>query len=242
MQKSPVVKGAETGGRVRTVVERRERMADTLAECNRLLEQAAAEAARIEQQARADAEALIEAARRQAQALGAEEQRRTEQLRSQVLAQARQEGLAQGFQQAAAAAQTILEHLRSLAQEAQLCLQETIFASEPELVRLALHIADRIIDAQIDADSELVRRVVRQSLEQAGDRESITLLVNPEDFERIQSYVPDLQDSFPDIEAISVQPDARVDPGGCMVQTRLGVIDARIARQKALLRQAVLGG
>jgi flagellar assembly protein FliH len=64
--------------------------------------------------------------------------------------------------------------------------------------------------------------------------------VNPGDFELVRDAASELAARLGGINRMEVISERRVDPGGCVVRTDEGEIDARIAAQIARVRQ-ILG-
>lgn len=237
-----LLKAADLSDRVRVVVERRSKIADTLAECNRRLAEADAAAARILEAAQRKAEAMVAEAQANAAAIGARAEREAEALRRRGEAEGYAAGEARARQELAEAIGDLLHRLAKMIAEGQECMQETIWMQESAIVELAVEMAERIVCAHIDREADVVRAVAARALAQASEREHVAVHVNPEDYESLAAYVPEFRERFPDVSAITIEPDPRVDRGGCMLCTRLGAVDARLARQLARLRETMRQG
>ena len=109
---------------------------------------------------------------------------------------------------------------------------------ERALVALALEAARKLVSG-LPVSAEMIEAAVKEAIAQVEDSAGFTVQLHPEDLallERTNSPLLLPQDGD---ERIRFQPAAHVTPGGCMVQTRFGVIDARRETKVELLRTAL---
>ncbi len=109
--------------------------------------------------------------------------------------------------------------------------QRFLDALEPHVVELAGVIAGRILLREAETDPELIRRTVRKALEHLIELEHATVRVNPKDLEGLRAEKVTLIEEFDGLRQITVQPDEAVSPGGCIVETDLVHVDARLDAQ-----------
>lgn len=109
---------------------------------------------------------------------------------------------------------------------------------ERGLIELALSTAYKLVgDIPINAD--MVRAVMAETIAQAKDGVELNVRLHPEDLallERDESIVP--SKDGPRVQ-VTLQPSLEVSRGGCIVETRLGIIDARRETRLELIKQAV---
>jgi flagellar assembly protein FliH len=155
------------------------------------------------------------------------------------LAVARQEGHAAGYDEglktAAGSLAPVIQALQSAvgamaANEAQLTAQ-----AEKAVVELSLAIAHKVIPQAIGELPEALLTVVNQALSKVLTGNSLNLRVNPEDLERLKANQSDLALPPIDPARLTWSADPTVGPGGCIVETDFGDIDARIEHQLTLI-------
>ena len=112
-------------------------------------------------------------------------------------------------------------------------------AAEPELVRLAMAIAERIVHTEVANNRQVIVENVRAALTRLVSREVVTLRVNPVDHETIRQYRDDIVEAS-DVEHLRIVEDQRVDRGGVIIETDAGTIDAKIATQLREAKRAIL--
>jgi len=156
---------------------------------------------------------------------------------------ARAEGHAEGFARgrtdgltetraAAQALQAALTQLQARAQD----LADTV---ERDAVELALALAGKILAGAFDVEPQRVLDVVAGALRRVADRRSVTVLVNPDDLELVESAVGELRGQAGGIELCDVQADRRVSRGGAIVRTRESEVDATVQTQLARAREVI---
>lgn len=104
---------------------------------------------------------------------------------------------------------------------------EIIARAEHDLVELALSIAKKIVLRETSIDREIVVDLVRVSLGKLHNRSSAEVRLNPVDL----AYIADKRQHLGFRGSLELTEDASITPGGCLVHTSTGDIDARIESQ-----------
>jgi len=157
------------------------------------------------------------------------------------LAEAEHAGHREGLERGIAEARVRVEQALAAVAEAERALAEMYdrYAAEAEAaaVDLAFQIAEKVIGATIAADPEAVLSVVSGALLRTTDRDHLVLEVNPGDFELVRESASELAARLGGINRMEVVSERRVEPGGCVVRTEAGDIDARVTSQLERVRQ-----
>jgi flagellar assembly protein FliH len=109
--------------------------------------------------------------------------------------------------------------------------------AEAAAVDLAFQIAEKVIGTTVVSDREAVLGVVSGALLRTTDRDHLVLEVNPGDFELVRDSASELAARLGGISRMEVVSERRVEPGGCVVRTEAGEIDARVSAQLERVRQ-----
>lgn len=149
----------------------------------------------------------------------------------EVESAARAEGLAKGMQAAEEAYRAKLARLERAAERLQAERTQFFDRLEPELVRLSVAIAEKIIQRELELRPETVVDIVRCAVKRLREREALRVSVNPADFERVREARDDLLATIDGIRKLDVLEDRRVDRGGCVIESPTGTLDARIRTQ-----------
>jgi flagellar biosynthesis/type III secretory pathway protein FliH len=156
------------------------------------------------------------------------------------------EGLASGRAEALAAAAPALDALAAATGEVRAAQAALADRLEAHAVELALLLAEKIVGASVAVSPELVLEAVRGALRGIVEREHVTILVHPEDLELVRTAMDDMRASLGGIEHCEVQAERRVRPGGAIVRTAEGEVDAtletKLARAREVLEHELANG
>jgi flagellar assembly protein FliH len=184
-------------------------------ERERVLQEAQDEGARCLAKAQEQALALTTAAYEQGFRQGEEAARQalTAQL-SPVLS---------AFQQAT----TEIVHLRATV------LQQ----AEEDIITLAFQLARKVIQYEALEHREVLAAMLPRALEYVVQQDQIVVRVHPDDVNHAAEIKEELGRARGDIQTLTVKGDTSVGRGGCLIESSLGTIDARIEAQLEELEQ-----
>jgi type III secretion protein L len=172
-----------------------------------------------------DATGIIDAAR--------DEARRIVELAGQerqaILEDARREGYEEGLQLWIAAVR-----------EANSVRDRRLDENEPELIRLALRIAQKIIGQELHLNPQATVSIVRECLQWVRRERSLTLRVSSSELDFLRERIDVLRDAAGPNRSIELTADPAIGPGGCLIESEFGVIDARLETQIRCMEEILL--
>jgi flagellar assembly protein FliH len=155
----------------------------------------------------------------------------------------RQEAFDEGFAAGVAHAQAQLDGpasaMAAAAEQLQAMRGDAAASVEPAAVELALRIAEQALGAWLVADRGVVVEVVRGALRRLVERDRVLILVNPDDLEIVRDHASRLVGELGGIEHCEVQAERRVRPGGAIVRTAEGEVDATLETKLARAREVL---
>jgi flagellar assembly protein FliH len=126
----------------------------------------------------------------------------------------------------------LLETIKGLNVELRNEEQRMIEEVEPQLIELAVQIAEKILHRELTQDSEAVRATVTAALNKLTDRDRVTIRANPADEALLKEFKIDIAASFDGVREVRVVADENIARGGCVVETDMlrvnGDIDAQL--------------
>ncbi|HZT12982.1 MAG TPA: FliH/SctL family protein [Candidatus Baltobacteraceae bacterium] len=200
------------------------------------LDALAAEAQHLIDSASQDAERLIRDAQHRATSLIDEAQSRAAQIEAEAKEHGFQAGVGDGRSAAQAEMDEMLETMRGLVEMARIERHKIIETAEPEIVRLAVYIAERVLSQHVAIDHNAVVEMVRSAITRLVNREKVTVRVNPADMQMMREHREQLMSSN-DIDHLRVIEDQRVDRGGVVIETESGTIDSKVSTQLREVRR-----
>jgi len=126
----------------------------------------------------------------------------------------------------------ILESLRRI-------VPQVIQEAETALTQLALEAAQKLI-AGLPVTVEMVTAVIREALHQVEETAEIIIQLHPDDLALLRQHNAPVLNGLPDTGPLRFTSSADVTRGGCIVQTRFGLVDARRETKLEQLRQVLI--
>ncbi len=106
-----------------------------------------------------------------------------------------------------------------------------ILSQEKEIISLILFIARKVIHTETRINPDVLSSVLRAALEEVPHKEDLHLRLNPMDYEFLKENLQGFVENHEALKEAVIEPDARVDLGGVVVDHRMGSVDARLSRQ-----------
>jgi flagellar assembly protein FliH len=147
-------------------------------------------------------------------------------------------GFAQGQKDGLALGRTKAEEtwkkMHALFEELSLLKAKMLEEAEEEIIKLSMTVARKIVKKELTTDPDTVKRSLQHALAFLKDKSFVRVLVNPEDMKILEPYLPALI-ATKKVERFELAEDHCIDPGGCILETGFGRINATIENQLAEL-------
>jgi flagellar assembly protein FliH len=148
------------------------------------------------------------------------------------------EGETAGFEQATKKLEPLLDGLQQALMQLGNLRQNTYQIIEQEVVELALAIARKVICREIEVDKEVVVCVASEALSKVEDPGNVKIKLNPSDLQFIKETKYQLSELIGNIDNVTIEPGENIRSGGCVIETNLGEIDARIEKQLQAIEES----
>ncbi len=176
------------------------------------------------------------AARDEAAALLADARAQADAIRAQAAA-AREEAVRQGREQGRAEAAA---ELAALVADARVHASRLREASTPTAIALATKMAEQIIGRAVTLAPELMADIAGAALEACRPRgDWVRVRVHPDDGAAVTARRDALSARAPRAAALEIVGDESVGRYGCVIETAVGRVDARLETQLAALERAL---
>lgn len=118
--------------------------------------------------------------------------------------------------------------------------KDIIAKAEEHIVKLALAIAERIINQEVATSKEVILGVLKGVLKNISETEGMKIRLNPQDFRHIMEVRKDFLQSVDGVRNVVFEEDVSIKRGGAVVETMFGEVDARLESQLKEIREAML--
>jgi type III secretion protein L len=137
------------------------------------------------------------------------------------------DGYEEGFKQWA-------DHVVKLEQEIEKVHQELQELAVP----VALKAAKKIVGREIELDPEVIVNIVLDNIKAVAQHKKITIYVNKKDLDILEKNKPEIKKHFESLESLSIRERNDVQPGGCIIETEVGIINGQMEHRWTVLEKA----
>ena len=108
-------------------------------------------------------------------------------------------------------------------------------ACEQQMVEIICRALEQILSDR-PPDSDRIARALRLAFDQLSGGDRVTVRCHPDELEFVQKALASSLDEKSEFKRVRVLADEQVGVNGCLVETELGVVDARVEKQLAVLK------
>lgn len=145
------------------------------------------------------------------------------------------EGVHQGKKAGLAENAAEVERLKQVVENMQKEFQEAASKFFDEVEKLTMdmsvYLAKKIIGDAVSAVPDIIRTNVDKCVKLLAGSGTVQIKINPNDYETIKSYIPELEHQSEGKFTFVLEPENKVERGGCIVEFEGSSIDGRIQTQ-----------
>ena len=160
-------------------------------------------------------------------------------LQQQSFESGREKGRADGIAACQEQVQREMQRALSLVNQVEQANTTLLRQVEADLVQLAIAIAKKVIQREIQMDPNIVVEHVQRILQQLSTASHVRIQAHADEIEHLKSMQTTLVNQDGEPPSIRIEPDASVGIGGCILQTEGLYIDATIEQQLERIGQAL---
>jgi flagellar assembly protein FliH len=198
------------------------------------------EAQSFKREAQDEAEKIVAEAKKKAQEVEDASRAAFEAERKDAEERGRAAGRETGFAEGKAEVERLIQRTRTVLERAQDKRAEILAETEQEIIDLVLLISRKVIKVISENQRNVVISNVVQALRKVKGRGNIIVRVNMIDLKLTTEHMKDFTQLVEGSKTLQIVEDSTVDPGGCVIETDFGEIDARIASQLGELETKIL--
>jgi flagellar assembly protein FliH len=116
---------------------------------------------------------------------------------------------------------------------------ELLKQNEAHIMKLVLHIAGRLAMHEVQVNQETLVEVLRAAIETAQAEEEVSVQVSSQQFEFMEKLRAETGREYEFLKKVKLSPNDTIQPGGCVIETNYGVIDARFEERVSKLWETV---
>jgi flagellar assembly protein FliH len=194
----------------------------------------------LKREAQDEAEKIVAEAGKKAQEIEDASRAAFEAERKDAEERGRIAGREAGFAEGKAEVERLIQRMQTVLERAQDKRAEILAETEQEIIDLVLLISRKVIKVISENQRNMVISNVVQALRKVKGRGNIIIRINMVDLKLTTEHVKDFTQLVEGSKSLQIVEDSTIDPGGCIIETDFGEIDARISSQLAELETKIL--
>ena len=148
-------------------------------------------------------------------------------------------GREEGYKEGQAEVMRLVDRLGTIVSTAVDIRDDIIRSSEKLMTDMILMIARKVIKDEIVERREVVINNIKEAIQRVKDRDRIDIRVNFADLDMTTAHKDELIKMMDSLKKVNIYEDNRVDRGGCVIETDVGAIDARISTQLDAVEESI---
>lgn len=149
------------------------------------------------------------------------------------------EGREHAFQEHHAKLEGQIASLEFLLNSLSSLKQELVNSNEPNIVKLVYYLASRVAMKEIKEDPALIVPLIQNYLQEIQEDEQVKVKISVNDFQFVESIKERLSKDFEKIKHVKFEATEQISPGGCIIETNYGIVDATVEQRIEKLWSAV---
>ncbi|NLJ57151.1 MAG: hypothetical protein GX334_08960 [Firmicutes bacterium] len=155
-------------------------------------------------------------------------------------AQAQQEGFQAGLRQGEREAEKSRAEARQILKEAWAERREIIAAAEPEIIRLALNIAEKILNYEVSMNERTILHLIARGLNVLPAGQKVCIRVHPRDEKACRENLSQLQALLKEGVLLEITTDRQLPPGSCRLESAEAEVEIILQRELQILGKKLL--
>jgi flagellar assembly protein FliH len=140
-------------------------------------------------------------------------------------------GFEEGKRQAERGLTNVFKALRDAVEDTAALRGQVLRETEEDILKLVITVSRKVIHQEIATDRLILAKIVAAAVNSASERDEVVVRLNPEDYRQVSAHRQIYLNGCGDDRQLELKSDDTVSPGGCIVETATGEIDARTETQ-----------
>lgn len=188
---------------------------------------------------RRDSEREIERGKFEAEKMIKDAELKVSEIEHEAYKKGYEAGREEGYKEGQAEVMRLIDRLGTIVSTAVDIREDIIGSSEKLMTEMILMIARKVIKDEIVERREVVINNIKDALKRVKDRDRVDIRVNFADLDMTTAHKDELIKMMESLKKVNIYEDSRVERGGCIIETDVGAVDARISTQLDTIEEAI---
>ncbi len=186
-----------------------------------------------------ESEREVERSNFEAEKIILEAEKKVSEIEHDAYMKGHEAGREEGYKEGQAEVMRLIDRLGTIVSTAVDIRDDIIKSSEKLMTEMILMIARKVIKDEIVERREVVINNIKEAIKRVKDRDRIDIRVNFADLDMTTAHKDELIKMMESLKKVNIYEDSRVERGGCIIETDVGAIDARISTQLDAIEEAI---
>lgn len=150
-----------------------------------------------------------------------------------------QAGYNSGKEEGMLSFQEKLNEINQLTDKAMKEYQQTVEKSTEEIITIALHTAEKIVDQKITDDPASFLHIVQKAIKELKDQSIISIYLHPANYDFVVQQKEELLQILDDDTKLAIYVKDSIEMNGCRIQHPFGELDIGIDTQLKQIREVL---
>ncbi|MGI6548912.1 MAG: FliH/SctL family protein [Syntrophomonadales bacterium] len=209
-------------------------------EAERIIKETEEMIVQILEKARLEAQNIMAEAREEAQVIRVKAEKEAVLLKEQAMNNGYQSGWERAREEARQQLEQANQQSKDLLEAANRERLDIIRSCEKIIIQMSMDIARKIVEKELTTNSDIIVKLVGSIMEYMNGADAFKILVSPEDFAILVKEFGEHTGLSGGDQKIQVLADQKISRGGCIVETDLGSVDARLETRISSLEDSLM--
>ena len=186
-----------------------------------------------------ESEREVERSNFEAEKIILEAEKKVSEIEHDAYMKGHEAGREEGYKGGQAEVMRLIDRLGTIVSTAVDIRDDIIKSSEKLMTEMILMIARKVIKDEIVERREVVINNIKEAIKRVKDRDRIDIRVNFADLDMTTAHKDELIKMMESLKKVNIYEDSRVERGGCIIETDVGAVDARISTQLDAIEEAI---
>lgn len=142
-----------------------------------------------------------------------------------------EEGEKRAFDENAKLIQDSLQEISQIVTALKTMKKDIISHNEAHMVQLLFHMASKLAQHHLEYDHQPLVEVIRQAVELAQGEENVIVHLSEKQMAFIENLQSQKKVEFDFLDKVKLVANTEITPGGCIIETNYGEVDARVEQR-----------
>jgi len=166
---------------------------------------------------------------------------RLKAMEAEAYARGYSEGMKKGVEKERDNLRSAVEVFSRSLEELSRLKAETLKDCEADILSLAFAVAEKVVHQEVATNRNVAVEVLKAAVKDVLEKDGLRVRLSPADYRHLVEVNPEAVRSIEGLRNARLEIDEAVEPGGVVIETLYGEVDARVGRQLSELRSALTG-